>query len=71
MNRNKIIITVALITGLMLLSSLLAAGIVLTFGIDVKYNLGILSPLAFVFAALIFGRSLSSVINIIKSFWGE
>jgi hypothetical protein len=67
--KYKIVLTVLLITGLMILVIILAAGIVLTFGIDVKYNLGILCPFAFVVAAFIFGYAMNGVINRIKTLW--
>lgn len=65
----KITLTVFLITGLMILVVLLAAGIVLTFGINVKYSLGILTPFAFVIAAIIFGYAMKKVIDRIKRLW--
>lgn len=67
--KNKIIITVALITALMLLATFLAFGIVLTFGLAIEYHIGIITPVAFVVAAIIFGRYMNKVIDKLKILW--
>lgn len=70
MNRNKIIIATILIVGLLLLVFLLALGLVLFFVQDVLYlSDGILSLLAFVIAAFIFGSALKKVVSRIKRLW--
>lgn len=67
--KAKITLTVLLITGLMILAIFLAFGIVLTFGLDIKYSLGILTPFAFVIAAFIFGYCIHKVIDRINTLW--
>lgn len=67
--KNKIIITVALITALMVLVVLLAFGIVMAFCLGIEYGLYILTPVAFLFAAFIFGYCMNKVIDRITKLW--
>lgn len=70
MNRNKIIITVVLIIGLLLFVALIGLVLVLVFTYDVMYwSDGIISLLAFVVAAFIFGYVMNKAISRIKRLW--
>lgn len=71
MKKAKIFITVILITGLMLLVTLLAAVIMLTIVYEAGETRthGILSVLAFLMSAVIFGTCMNKVINRIKRLW--
>jgi uncharacterized membrane protein len=67
--KTRIILTSLLVTGLMVMAVLLSAGIVLSFGIDIKYHIGVVSPVAFVIAAIIFGFCTNKAIERLKKIW--
>jgi hypothetical protein len=70
MKKLKILIAVILITGMMLLLILLGVGIMLVVAHDITAkNDGVLSILAFVVAAFVFGTCTNRVINLIKILW--
>ena len=70
MNRNKIAITLALIAGLLIILILIAIALVVIFTQDVLYwSDGIISLLAFVLAAFIFGYCTNFVVDYIKRIW--
>lgn len=68
--KAKIILTVILIAGLLVLASLLVGGIVLSFVLDIKWGThGWIAIASFILAAIIFGKCLNGVINRIKILW--
>lgn len=71
MKKTKIALTLVLIIGLMALLIIIGVAIVLITSYEASTNKthGILSILAFIVAAFIFGTCMNKVINRIKRLW--